>query len=113
MKKLFPLLLTSIFFFSCEKIEEPDILGRFSYLPENCNPTADPEYFCGSFIEFSEGGLADVLLGGDVISRTTYKIKGNKIKVNKSEGFGVELEFKYLNQDSIQELGNDTVWKKD
>lgn len=113
MKNYFLVSLFALILFSCEKIEEPQILGTYRYKPENCNPNETPEFNCSSFIIFSEGGNADVLLGGDVISRTTFKIKGEKIKVQKSDQFGLELDFRYIDSQTIRNEANKALWKKD
>lgn len=107
------LCLFALVIFSCEKIEEPQILGTYRHLPENCNPSTNPEYNCSSFIIFSEGGLADVLMGGDIVSRTTYKIKGKTIKVQESDQFGLELEFRYIDSETIRNEEDKALWKKD
>ena len=113
MKRFLIISLVALGLFSCESIEEPQILGTYRYLPENCNPNVTPGYNCSSFIIFSEGGIADALLGGDVISRTTFKIKGEKIKVQKNDQFGLELEFRYIDSQTIRNEENKALWKKD
>lgn len=113
MNKFLILSLFVLILFSCEKIEEPQILGTYRYQYENCDPAVSPEFNCSSFIVFSEGGNADVLLGGDIVSRTTFKIKGEKIKVQKSDQFGLELEFRYIDSQTIRNEDDNALWKKD
>lgn len=113
MKRLLIVSLFSLVLFSCEKIEEPQILGTYRYLYENCDQAVSPEFNCSSFIVFSEGGRADVLLGGDIVSRTTFKIKGEKIKVQKSDQFGLELDFRYIDSQTIRNEDDKALWKKD
>src|SRR5690606_16223639 len=103
MKNLLLLAFFALLLISCEKLEEPEILGSYVNTPEGCVPNNDPMFSCSRFITLSAGGVADVLLGGDIISRTSYKIKGEKIKIEKSDQFGVELTFKKLDDGSIRE----------
>ncbi len=113
MNKSLIFFLFALVIFSCEKIDEPQILGTYRHLPENCNPNANPEFNCSSFIVFSEDGNADVLLGGDIVSRTTYQFKGESIKVQKNDQFGLELEFRYIDSQTIRNELDKALWKKD
>lgn len=113
MKKLLNFCLFALVLFSCEKIDEPQILGTYRHLYENCDPTGNPEFNCHSFVVFSEGGIADVLMGGDIVSRTTFVIKGQKIKVGKNDQFGLELEFLFIDDQTIRNEEDKTLWKKD
>lgn len=113
MNKTLIFCLFALVFFSCQKIDEPQILGTYRYLHENCDQAETPEFNCSSFIIFSEGGMADVLMGGDIVSRTTFKIKGEKIKVQKSDQFGLELDFRYIDSQTIRNEGDNALWKKD
>lgn len=112
--KIFPIFcLSAMVLFSCEKIDEPQILGTYRYLQENCDQSLNPLSSCTSFISFSTGEQADVLMGGDIVSRTTFKIKGEKIKVQKNDQFGLELEFKYIDYQTIRNEEDKSIWKKD
>ncbi|UZD21247.1 hypothetical protein PBT90_17120 [Algoriphagus halophytocola] len=110
MKNLLFLLSCSILFISCDKLEEPDILGSYAHTPEDCIPGDNPEFSCGRFITLSAGGVADVLYGGDIISRTTYKLKGDKIKIENNDQFGVELTFKKLDDGTLREESDKSIW---
>ena len=110
MKTLLSLLLIMLVFVSCEKLDEPDILGTYSSNPDGCSSDDSTFLGCEKFIILSAGGVADVLLGGDMISRTTYKIKGQKIKIEKNDQFGKELTFKQLNDGSLREESDKTIW---
>ncbi|PZX58167.1 hypothetical protein [Algoriphagus chordae] len=112
MKNLLLLTLLAFVFISCDKLEEPDILGSYANSPEDCLPANDPLYGCGRFITLAAGGVADVLYGGDIISRTSYKIKGQKIKIEKNDQFGLELTFKKLDDGSLMEEGDKSIWLK-
>lgn len=106
------LLLLGFIFSSCEKLEEPDILGTYNSTPEGCSAADNLEFGCGRFITFSTGGVVDILYGGDIISRTSYKIRGSKIKIEKSDQFGLDLTFKKLDDGSLREEGDKSIWVK-
>ena len=110
MKNLLSLLLIMLVFFSCEKLDEPDILGTYSSTPDGCTSNDNTFLGCAKFITLSAGGVADVLLGGDIISRTSYKIKGQKIKIEKNDQLGKELTFKQLDDGSLREEGDKSIW---
>ena len=111
MKNILLIILAALVFTSCEKLDEPDILGTYVDEQGECI-SDDPMQGCSRFITLSAGSAADILLGGDVISRTTYKIKGYKIKIEKSDQFGLELTFKQLSDGSLREEGDKSVWIK-
>lgn len=112
MKNLLSLLLIMLVFISCEKLDEPDILGTYSSVPDTCAPVGNSMPFggCGRFITLSAGGVTDILYGGDMISRTSYKIKGQKIKIEKNDQFGIDLTFKQLDDGSLREEGDKSIW---
>ncbi|WP_057936820.1 hypothetical protein [Algoriphagus resistens] len=112
MKNLLLLSLFALLFISCEKLDEPDILGNYINTPEGCNPGENPEFNCSRLIILSAGGVAEVLYGGDIFSRTSYKIKGDKIKIEKNDQFGLNLTFKKLEDGSLREEGDNTIWVK-
>jgi len=112
MKNLVLLSLVALVFISCNKLDEPEILGTYTSITEGCVPDNDPMFGCERFITLSAGGVADVLYGGDIISRTSYKIKGDKIKIEKNDQFGLELTFKKLDDGSLREEGDKSIWLK-
>lgn len=112
MKNLILLFLIGIIFISCEKLDEPEILGTYTNIPNGCVSANDQMFGCSRFITLAPGGVADVLLGGDIVSRTSYKIKGDKIKIEKSDQFGLELAFKQLGDGSLREEGDKSIWLK-
>ena len=112
MKNLFLLALVSIVFISCDKLDEPDILGSYANRPEGCVSGGSALGGCGRFITLSPGGVTDVLYGGDVISRTTYRIKRRKIEIEKNDQFGLELTFKQLDDGTLREEGDKSIWLK-
>jgi len=99
-------------FISCDKLEEPEILGTFTHTPEGCDLGTTPMYDCSRFITLSEGGVADVLYGGDIVSRTSFKIKGQKIEIKQNDQFGLELTFTLQDDGSLREEGNQSIWLK-
>ncbi|SFB48677.1 hypothetical protein [Algoriphagus aquimarinus] len=112
MKNLFLFALVALVFISCDKLDEPEILGTYANTLDGCDSVADPMYGCGRFITLSAGGVADVLLGGDIISRTSYKIKGQKIKIEESDQFGMDLTFKYKDDGTLRYEKDDSIWEK-
>lgn len=104
-------LLLGFIFSSCDKLDEPEILGTYTSVG-GCLSSFNPGFDCGRFITFSAGGVADILYGGDMISRTSYKIKGSKIKIEKSDQFGLDLTFKRLDDGSLEEEGDKSTWIK-
>lgn len=112
MKNLLLLLCLGLISLSCDKLNEPEILGTYTNTPDGCEPGNDPMFGCGRFITLSASGVADVLLGGDIVSRTTYKIKGQKIKIQKSDQYGVEMTFKYLDNGTLRYEKDDSIWEK-
>jgi len=112
MKNLLLLVLLSFIFISCNKIDEPEILGTYSNIPEGCVPGSDPMFGCGRFVTLSAGGVADVLLGGDMVLRTSYKLKGQKIKIQKGDQFEMEMIFKHLENGSLRYEEDNSIWEK-
>lgn len=112
MKNLLLLLLFGFIFSSCDKLDEPDVLGSYLNTPDYCDSFENTEFWCSRFITLSTGGVADILYGGDIISRTSYKIKGDKIKIEKSDQFGLELTFKRLSDGSLREEDDKSIWIK-
>lgn len=112
MKNFLLVLLLGFIFSSCEKLDEPEILGTYVNAGEGCEPSGGLMYPCSRIIILAAGGVADVVYGGDIISRTTYKIKGDKIKIEKSDQFGLELKFKQLSDGSLREEGDKSIWIK-
>ena len=112
MKNLLLLVLMAFAFISCDKLDEPEILGTFTHTPEGCDSSSDPILGCGRFITLSAGGVADVLYGGDIVSRTSYQIKGQKIEIKQNDQFGLELTFTLQDDGSLREEGNQSIWLK-
>ena len=112
MKNLLSILFVFLVLSSCEKLDDPDILGSYVNTPDYCDSSENQEFWCSRLITLSAGGVADVLYGGDIISRTSYKIKGDKIKIEKNDQFGVELMFKQLSGGSLREEGDKSIWLK-
>lgn len=112
MKNLLLLSLLGFIFFSCEKIDEPEILGTYSFIPEGCVPGDNPELSCGSFITLSTGGIADVLPSGDIVYRTTYKIRGEKIIVAKADEVIDQLIFYYVDNSTLRNERDGALWIK-
>jgi hypothetical protein len=111
MKNSLSIALIAVIFFSCEKLDEPEILGTYVHTMEGCEPSGGLMFPCSRVIILSAGGIADVI-GGDIISRTSYKIKRDKIKIEKSDQFGLELTFKQLSDGSLREEGDQSTWIK-
>ncbi|WPR74793.1 hypothetical protein [Algoriphagus sp. NG3] len=112
MKRLLIFSLVGFIFFSCDKLDEPDLLGTYSFIPEGCDPEANPEYNCGSFITLSADGVADVLPSGDIIYRTSYKIRGEKIIVAKADEIIDQLVFSYVDNSTLRNERDGALWIK-
>ncbi|MEB2783175.1 hypothetical protein [Algoriphagus persicinus] len=112
MKNLLLLSLLGLIFFSCEKLDEPEILGTYSYIPEGCIPGDNPDLNCSSFITLSADGVADVLPSGDIVYRTTYKIRGEKIIVAKADEVIDQLIFRYVDSSTLRNERDGTLWVK-
>lgn len=112
MKNLLLLSVLGFILFSCEKLDEPDILGTYSYIPEGCIPGDNPELSCGSFITLSADGIADILPSGDIVYRTTYKIRGEKIIVAKADEVIDQLIFRYVDNLTLQNERDGALWVK-
>lgn len=110
MKNLLPIFFLGFILISCDKLEEPDILGSYINTLEECISDDYPMFSCSRVITLSAGGVADVLYGGDMISRTSYKIEGQKVKIEKSDQFGLELTFKRLDDGTLREESDKTIW---
>ncbi|WP_192347200.1 hypothetical protein [Algoriphagus sp. Y33] len=112
MKNLLLLSLLGLIFFSCEKLDEPEILGTYTHIPEGCVPSDDPMLNCSSFVTLSEGGIADILPSGDIIYRTTYKIRGEKIIVAKADEVISQLVFRYVDNATLRNERDGALWIK-
>lgn len=112
MKNLLILVAVTFVFISCDKLDEPEILGSYLNIPEGCIPDQNPGFNCSRYITLSAGGVADILYGGDIISRTSYKIKGQEIKIEKNDQFGLDLTFIKLDDGSLREEGDQSIWER-
>lgn len=112
MKNLLLLSLLGVFFFSCEKLDEPEILGTYTYIPEGCNPGADPEFDCSSTLTLSPNGVADLLPSGDIIYRTSFKIRGEKIIVAKADEVIDQYVFRYIDNSTLKNERDGALWEK-
>lgn len=113
MKKLLILVAVTFVFISCDKLDEPEILGSYRNTLDGCVPDPNPGLTsCTRYITFSAGGVAEILYGGDIISRTSYKIKGQKIQIEKNDQFGLDLTFKKLDDGSLREEGDKSIWER-
>jgi hypothetical protein len=112
MKNLIFFLLIAFVFISCDKLDEPEILGTYTHSPQGCDTATDPFMGCRSILVLSAGGVADVLYGGDIVSRTSYKIRGQRIEIGKSDQSGLELSYRRLNDGSLREKRDGSIWLK-
>ncbi|MDR7129958.1 hypothetical protein J2X69_002304 [Algoriphagus sp. 4150] len=112
MKNLLLLSLLGLIFFSCEKLDEPEILGTYTYIPEGCVPGDDPMMNCSSSITLSEEGVADIFPSGDIIYRTTYKIRGTKIIVAKADEVISQFVFRHVDSSTLQNERDGALWVK-
>ncbi|WP_339874886.1 hypothetical protein [uncultured Algoriphagus sp.] len=112
MKNLLLLSFLGIIFFSCEKLEEPEILGTYTYIPEACDPGADPEFGCSNTLTLSTDGVADILPSGDIMYRTTFKVRGEKIIVAKADEVIDQYVFRYLDNSTLKNERDGTLWVK-
>lgn len=106
-----PFLFLSISIFSCDKIDEPDILGGFVSATEVTDPKTNQIVESYRSILFKRGGEVEVFRS-DLKSKTTFKIKGNKILIVKNEEFPFDLSFKVLDNNSLKEIGNNSIWSR-
>lgn len=115
MKQLLLISVFSFIFISYDKLDEPDILGTYINIPEGCMKDNDPmnwKYTCNRYLTLSAGGIADILPGGDIVYRITYKLKGKKIKTQKSDQFDMEMTFIRLEEGSIRNEEYKAIWLK-
>ncbi len=112
MKNLLLLSLLGLIFFSCEKLDEPEILGTYTYIPEGCDPGANPELGCASILTLSPDGVADILPSGDIIFRTSFKIRGEKIIVAKADEVIDQHVFRYIDNSTLRNERDDALWVK-
>ncbi len=66
------------------------------------NHTPNNPYDGGWSLTLSPGGTADIVPGGDIAYRGTYKINGSKIKVKTEQNSGT-YNFNIINQTEIKE----------
>ncbi|SFT75651.1 hypothetical protein SAMN04489724_2048 [Algoriphagus locisalis] len=112
MKNLLLLPLLGIIFFSCEKLDEPDLLGTYTYIPEGCDPGANPELGCASTLTLSPDGVADILPSGDIMYRTTFKVRGEKIIVAKADEVIDQYVFRYVDNSTLKNERDGALWVK-
>ncbi len=110
--RLLLLVFIAIVSISCEKLEEPEILGTFVHTPDGCVADSYSLYNCNRFITLAAGGVADVLYGGDIVSRTHYEIRGQKVEVRENDQFGLRLSFRLLDDGSLREESDQSIWIK-
>ncbi|RAI95221.1 hypothetical protein [Algoriphagus yeomjeoni] len=112
MKNSLLIAVIAVIFFSCEKIDEPEILGTYTYIPEGCDPEANPEFGCASTLTLSPDGVADILPSGDIIFRTTFKIRGEKIIVAKADEVIDQFVFRYIDNSTLKNERDGGLWVK-
>lgn len=99
MKKIYLVLLIAISLSACKK----DILKvetEKTYVEEGVS--AGTLGFGGIILKLMPDGKADILVGGDVFYRTTYKIKGNKLIVEGEQND----EFKIISDTELRYQNN-------
>lgn len=112
MKNLLLFSLIGLIFFSCEKIDEPEILGVYTYIPAGCDPGSNPEFSCASTLTLSPDGVADILPSGDIMFRTTFMIRGEKIIVAKVDEVIDQYVFRYVDNFTLKNERDGGLWVK-
>jgi len=95
---------------SCDKIDEPEVLGTYSHVPEGCIPGDNPEFGCASSLTLSADGIADILPSGDIIYRTTFKIRGRKIIVAKADDIIDQFVFYWVDNSTLKNERDGGLW---
>lgn len=115
MKQLLFISMLAIILMSCEKLDEPAVLGTYIHTPEGCGSPSSQgreKFNCTGFLTLSAGGVADILPSGDIVFRTTYKIKGRKIRIEKNDQFSMDLHFKRMEDGSLRNEEDKSIWLK-
>lgn len=97
-----PLSLIVFVLFSCDKLDEPDLLRTYTYNPQRCIPDDNQEIACSRSIRLSADGVADILTSGDIMYRIAFKIQGEKIIVAKADGVIDQLVFRHINNSTLK-----------
>jgi hypothetical protein len=115
-------LLSVLLAFSACKNRNPD--PSFADLQTFVHPLYDSDAECESarrqtkflncdeMVTFYPDGRADVLLGGgDIMYRSTYRRKGNKITIGEAAGIPKKIVFSVINEGQLRRIDNDSEWK--
>lgn len=104
MKKIYLVLLVAVFLSACEK-DALKVETEKTYVEQGVS--SGTLGFGGVILTLMPNGSSDILLGGDVSYRSTYKIKGDKLIVS---GEGINEEFKIVSETELR-YKNDRVLK--
>lgn len=98
MKKIYLILLLAISLSACKK-DALKVESDKTYVEQGVSSGSGSLGFGGVILKLMPDGNADILVGGDAFSRTTYKIKGDKLTIGDNEEFKIisETELRYQN----------------
>lgn len=96
MKKLIYLSLFILSLTACKKLT---VKEEKEFVEINVpGSSSNSLYNAGMSVTLMPGDVADILPGGDVVERGTYKIKGKKLTVKA----GKEYEFRIISETEIR-----------
>ncbi len=116
-KKLlfFIVLIISI---SCNRDDDSSnntkpVHGRYTHKIPDCVVGGDSIMNCIEFVDFMSNNEVSVLIGGgDIVWTTSYAQNGNKIQIDKKNGFSFEVSFMVENESNLIRIEDNEVWTK-
>ena len=105
------LLALALFCFNACKKDQLSVDGEKEF--KEVGHVAMDAYDGGWRVTLRPDGVADILPGGDIVYRGTYKISGDKLKIKTTDG--ETFEFKILSETEIKEKEYGTLlrWETD
>lgn len=106
LKTYLAIIFTSIILLSACKKDKLTVNQEKRFLQENFNFDPSFPFNAGWQLTLMPDGVADVIPGGDIIYRGTYKISGSLLTFKSDD---VSYKFDIINQKKIKEKSSGTI----
>lgn len=115
MKKLYFILLTSLFLAACSKENNENtiqITGQFVDNDIECNSfSIEPN--CIKFVSFVNNTELYLLYEGDIMLPGNYAINGNKITTTNVDNYPGEISFKIIDNKTLERIEDGAIFSKE
>lgn len=91
-----------------------DANAKYTHPIANCDNTNNPEVNCTEFVEFSDSGIVNVLIGGgDITFQTEYDINESEIAFKQSAGLNYNITFTIIDDNTLRRIEDGEIWVKE